>query len=210
MAGIRNRGSRVFFFLPEVREKKFGGPDYRSSVVLSRRSSISLLRYKALKELIDQLLPAKSMFPIPPPVRHREPQKEAQQDRQGIRSGEHLTLMLCGASGSGKSTTAGRLLFELGELDERQMDCLRQESAAMGKPTMAYAFHTDTLKTERERGKSISCTFREFHTDKYELNLVAGPSFLDFCWRTIITPPHTPGGTTHWSILPAIVISSRT
>lgn len=45
----------------------------------------------------------------------------------------HLSIVICGHVDSGKSTTTGRLLFELGGIPEREMEKLKQEAAALGK-----------------------------------------------------------------------------
>jgi len=41
---------------------------------------------------------------------------------------EHLSIVICGHVDSGKSTTTGRLLFELGGLPERELEKLKQEA----------------------------------------------------------------------------------
>ena len=41
---------------------------------------------------------------------------------------EHLSIVICGHVDSGKSTTTGRLLFELGGIPERELDELKQDA----------------------------------------------------------------------------------
>ena len=41
--------------------------------------------------------------------------------------------MICGHVDSGKSTTTGRLIFELGGLPERELEKLKQEAERLGK-----------------------------------------------------------------------------
>jgi len=38
---------------------------------------------------------------------------------------EHLSIVICGHVDSGKSTTTGRLLFELGGIPERELEKLK-------------------------------------------------------------------------------------
>ena len=38
---------------------------------------------------------------------------------------EHLSIVICGHVDSGKSTTTGRLIFELGGIPEREIEKLR-------------------------------------------------------------------------------------
>ena len=69
---------------------------------------------------------------------------------------EHLSIVICGHVDSGKSTTTGRLLFELGGLPERELEKLKQEAERLGKGSFAFAFFMDRQKEERERGVTIS------------------------------------------------------
>lgn len=92
----------------------------------------------------------------------------------------HLSIVICGHVDSGKSTTTGRLLFELGGIPEREMDKLRAEAEALGKQSFAFAFYMDRQKEERERGVTISCTTKEFFTDKYHYTIIDAPGHRDF------------------------------
>merc|ERR1711865_746843 len=69
----------------------------------------------------------------------------------------HLSIVICGHVDSGKSTTTGRLIFELGGLPERELDKLKQEAERLGKGSFAFAFYMDRQKEERERGVTIAC-----------------------------------------------------
>lgn len=92
----------------------------------------------------------------------------------------HLSIVICGHVDSGKSTTTGRLLFELGGIPEREMDKLKAEAEALGKQSFAFAFYMDRQKEERERGVTISCTTKEFFTDKYHYTIIDAPGHRDF------------------------------
>ena len=74
---------------------------------------------------------------------------------------EHLSIVICGHVDSGKSTTTGRLLFELGGLPERELEKLKQEAERLGKGSFAFAFFMDRQKEERERGVTISSSLRD-------------------------------------------------
>ena len=80
---------------------------------------------------------------------------------------QHLSIVICGHVDSGKSTTTGRLIFELGGLPERELEKLKQEAERLGKGSFAFAFFMDRQKEERERGVTISCTTKEFFTEKW-------------------------------------------
>ncbi|KAL4443320.1 hypothetical protein ABPG75_011057 [Micractinium tetrahymenae] len=93
---------------------------------------------------------------------------------------EHLSIVICGHVDSGKSTTTGRLLFELGGIPERELEKLKEEAAALGKSSFAFAFYMDRQKEERERGVTISCTTKEFFTDKFHYTIIDAPGHRDF------------------------------
>lgn len=93
---------------------------------------------------------------------------------------DHLSLVICGHVDSGKSTTTGRLLFELGGIPERELEKLKEEAAALGKQSFAFAFYMDRQKEERERGVTISCTTKEFFTDKWHYTIIDAPG--RFCF----------------------------
>ena len=76
---------------------------------------------------------------------------------------------------AGKSTTTGRLIFELGGIPERELEKLKAEADALGKSSFAFAFYMDTQKEERARGVTISCTTKEFFTEKWHYTIIDAP-----------------------------------
>jgi len=93
---------------------------------------------------------------------------------------EHLSIVICGHVDSGKSTTTGRLIFELGGIPERELEKLKAEAEALGKQSFAFAFYMDRQKEERERGVTISCTCKEFYTEKWHYTIIDAPGHRDF------------------------------
>jgi len=93
---------------------------------------------------------------------------------------KHMSVVICGHVDSGKSTTTGRLLFELGGVPEREMQKLKEEAEKLGKGSFAFAFYMDTQKDERERGVTIKCTTKEFFTDRYHYSIIDAPGHRDF------------------------------
>merc|ERR1712022_38607 len=92
----------------------------------------------------------------------------------------HLSIVICGHVDSGKSTTTGRLLFDLGGIDEREMEKLKALAEELGKGSFAFAFFMDRQKDERERGVTIACTTKEFFTDKWHYTIIDAPGHRDF------------------------------
>lgn len=92
----------------------------------------------------------------------------------------HMSIVICGHVDSGKSTTTGHLLFQLGGIPEREMEKLKQEADRLGKSSFAFAFYMDRQKEERERGVTIACTTKEFFTPKYHYTVIDAPGHRDF------------------------------
>jgi elongation factor 1-alpha len=92
----------------------------------------------------------------------------------------HLSIVICGHVDSGKSTTTGRLIFELGGIPERELEKLKEEATRLGKASFAFAFYMDTQKEERARGVTISCTTKEFYTTNYHYTIIDAPGHRDF------------------------------
>lgn len=93
---------------------------------------------------------------------------------------QHLSVVICGHVDSGKSTTTGRLIFELGGIPEREIEKLKEEAATLGKSSFAFAFYMDRQKEERERGVTISCTTKEFFTNNWHYTIIDAPGHRDF------------------------------
>jgi elongation factor 1-alpha len=93
---------------------------------------------------------------------------------------QHVSIVVCGHVDAGKSTTTGRLIFELGGIPEREMTKLREEADRLGKGSFAFAFYLDRQKEERERGVTISCTTKEFFTPTKHYTVIDAPGHRDF------------------------------
>ncbi len=96
------------------------------------------------------------------------------------RNKPHLNLVFIGHVDHGKSTTIGRLFFDLGLIDERTMAELKKIAEEKGKPGFEFAFLMDKLKEERERGITIDVAYRDFETQKYYFTIIDAPGHVDF------------------------------
>merc|ERR1712046_496561 len=54
------------------------------------------------------------------------------------------------------------------------------EAERLGKGSFAFAFYMDRQKEERERGVTISCTTKEFFTEKWHYTIIDAPGHRDF------------------------------
>ncbi|MEG9195440.1 MAG: translation elongation factor EF-1 subunit alpha [Candidatus Methanoglobus sp.] len=93
---------------------------------------------------------------------------------------EHINVAFIGHVDHGKSTTIGRLLYEVGEIPEHVIEKYRKEAQEKGKATFEFAWVMDGLKEERERGLTIDVAHRKFQTDKYYITIVDCPGHRDF------------------------------
>lgn len=92
----------------------------------------------------------------------------------------HVSVCVAGQVDSGKSSLVGRLIFELGGINEREMQKLRDEAAALNKSSFAFAFYMDRQKEERERGVTIATTTKEFYTNSYHYTVLDCPGHKDY------------------------------
>lgn len=93
---------------------------------------------------------------------------------------QHMSVVIVGHVDSGKSTTTGHLLYQLGGIDAREMEKLKKIAKDLGKDSFSFAFYTDTSKVERERGITIQCTTKQFHTPNYHYTIIDAPGHRDF------------------------------
>eukprot|EP00758_Cryptobia_borreli_P011378 Tbor_TRINITY_DN5649_c0_g5::TRINITY_DN5649_c0_g5_i1::g.8371::m.8371/K03231/EEF1A; elongation factor 1-alpha len=92
----------------------------------------------------------------------------------------HVSIVVAGHVDAGKSSLTGRLLYDLGGIDERAMEKLRKIAEENGKPSFAFAYFMDNQKAERERGITIACNTKEFHTERYHYTIIDAPGHRDF------------------------------
>lgn len=92
----------------------------------------------------------------------------------------HINVVVIGHVDSGKSTSTGHLIYELGEIDKRVLEKYEKEAEQKGKGSFKYAWVLDNLKAERERGITINITLNKFKTDKYYVTIIDAPGHRDF------------------------------
>ena len=92
----------------------------------------------------------------------------------------HISIVLIGHIDSGKSTTAGHLIYQLGSVDESLIEQLEKEAAEMNMKSFKYAWILDKLKAERERGVTIDISMCSFQTSKYYCTIIDAPGHRDF------------------------------
>ncbi len=92
----------------------------------------------------------------------------------------HLNIVFVGHVDNGKSTTIGRLLVDLGLIDQKTLEELKKLAQELGKETFEFAFIMDRLKEERQRGLTIDISHYKIETKKYEITIIDAPGHRDF------------------------------
>ncbi len=93
---------------------------------------------------------------------------------------KRANLVMIGHVDSGKSTTAGHLIYSCGAIDKPTFDQFEKEASLIGKTHFKYAWVLDKLKAERERGITIDLAFQTFDTDTHRFTIIDAPGHRDF------------------------------
>ena len=88
---------------------------------------------------------------------------------------EPLSIVMCGDDDTGKSTTTGCLLFELGGIPEQELDKLKQDEERLGKSSLVYIFFMARQKEEWEPGVNTTYNTNEVFTDKWHNTIIDTP-----------------------------------
>lgn len=115
---------------------------------------------------------------VPSPTKHSNKPRKGRPVKSSIRGDRSLVVV--GHVDAGKSTLFGRLLYDLGNIDERSMQKLRKESEKMQKASFAFAWAMDSSTEERERGVTIDVATNSFTADQTTFTILDAPGHKDF------------------------------
>ena len=91
-----------------------------------------------------------------------------------------INLVIIGHVDSGKSTTMGHLLYNLGYVTHGKMTQYEKESKLIGKATFQFAWVLDEGDSEREHGVTINVATKHFVLKDKHFNLMDAPGHKDF------------------------------
>ncbi|KAJ7638536.1 P-loop containing nucleoside triphosphate hydrolase protein [Roridomyces roridus] len=91
-----------------------------------------------------------------------------------------LSLVVIGHVDAGKSTLMGRLLYELGRMDDRTRAANERNSSKVGKSSFSWAWGLDGTTEERERGITMDIALQSFHTKKQQITVLDAPGHKEF------------------------------
>ncbi|KAH0839622.1 P-loop containing nucleoside triphosphate hydrolase protein [Lanmaoa asiatica] len=107
-----------------------------------------------------------------------EARRELQASGQGAKKG--VSLVVIGHVDAGKSTLMGRLLYELGRVDEKSRHANERESNRAGKSSFSWAWELDGTKEERERGITMDIAIQSLSTAHRQITILDAPGHKDF------------------------------
>ncbi|KAJ3580253.1 hypothetical protein NPX13_g315 [Xylaria arbuscula] len=90
------------------------------------------------------------------------------------------SFVVVGHVDAGKSTLMGRLLLDLGVVDQRTIQKYRKEAGSMGKSSFALAWVLDQRSEERSRGVTIDIATNKFETESTSFTILDAPGHRDF------------------------------
>ncbi len=109
-----------------------------------------------------------------------------------VKERDLLRFTTAGSVDDGKSTLIGRMLFDIKQIFQDQMEQLETSSRLRGEENVNLALLTDGLRAEREQGITIDVAYRYFSTahrkfiiadtpghEQYTRNMVTGASTAD-------------------------------
>ncbi|KAL8808476.1 MAG: hypothetical protein Q9182_000027 [Xanthomendoza sp. 2 TL-2023] len=89
-------------------------------------------------------------------------------------------FVVIGHVDAGKSTLMGRLLYDLGVVDQRTIDRYQKEAEKIGKSSFTLAWVLDQGTEERNRGVTIDIAMNKFETSKTSFTILDAPGHRDF------------------------------
>lgn len=93
---------------------------------------------------------------------------------------KHLAFVFIGHVDSGKSTTAGQLLYLTGQVDERTIGKNEQEAKEKAGASWSKAFLMDTNEEERMGGKTVEVGRAYFKTESRRYTILDAPGHKNY------------------------------
>lgn len=92
----------------------------------------------------------------------------------------NINVAFVGHVDHGKSTCVGQLMFQTGNLPDKELKKLKEEAEKHGKAGFEFAYFMDKVGEERERGLTIELAYQKLDTDNYQVTIIDAPGHRDF------------------------------
>lgn len=129
--------------------------------------------------LAEECLPAVAQAPQVKFARERL-LEEVKLALEGEGKKVNLGLVVIGHVDAGKSTLLGRLLYELGRIQEKTRISNERGSNKAGKGSFSWAWNLDGTREERERGMTMDVALQTLYTPKKIITVLDAPGHKDF------------------------------
>ncbi|KAF5388321.1 hypothetical protein D9615_000112 [Tricholomella constricta] len=101
-------------------------------------------------------------------------------DAEGEDKKKGVSLVVVGHVDAGKSTLMGRLLYELGRMEEKARIANERGSSKAGKSSFSWAWGLDGTSEERERGITMDIAQQLLATPHRQVTVLDAPGHKDF------------------------------
>lgn len=91
-----------------------------------------------------------------------------------------ISLAIVGSRGCGKTTAVARLCHVLGAFQQEAHEQCRSFAKDLGCPAGEHAWMLDTLRTERELGKTVETSLASFQSDAYAYTAMDTPGDIGY------------------------------
>ncbi|KAG5653090.1 hypothetical protein H0H81_002389 [Sphagnurus paluster] len=99
---------------------------------------------------------------------------------EGEDTKKSVSLVVVGHVDAGKSTLMGRLLYELGRMEEKARIANERGSSKAGKSSFSWAWGLDGTTEERERGITMDIALQSLTTPHRQVTILDAPGHKDF------------------------------
>lgn len=151
-------------------------PDDKRKVVDSLTDKISQVNLEINEESTEELQPIKKK------VAATKPKSKIDVEEELVRKSSKplLSFIVIGHVDSGKSTTIGRLLYDLAIVDSRTLYKLTKDAELAGKGSFSLAWVMDQTPEERARGVTIDIVQTQFETEDMRFAVIDSPGHRDY------------------------------
>ncbi|KAJ4472183.1 EF Tu GTP binding domain-containing protein [Lentinula aciculospora] len=101
-------------------------------------------------------------------------------EAEGKERKKEVSLVVIGHVDAGKSTLMGRMLYEVGKMDEKTRMANERGSNKAGKGSFSWAWSLDGTTEERERGITMDIALQSLSTPHRHITILDAPGHKDF------------------------------